>query len=92
MRALTYTENGGPEVLHVAAMPEPHAGPGQLRVQVAAASINPVDWKLIGGFMPGSQPPSGPQVPGFDAAGVVDEVGSEVTRFKKGSVLHHAPP
>ena len=55
MRALTYTENGGPEVLHVAAMPEPHAGPGQIRVKVAAASINPIDWKLIGGFMPGSE-------------------------------------
>ena len=35
MRALIYTENGGPEVLHVAAVPEPHAGPGQIRVRVA---------------------------------------------------------
>ena len=41
MRALTYTENGGPEVLHVAAMPEPHAGPGQIRVKVAAAERQP---------------------------------------------------
>ena len=79
MRALTYTENGGPEVLHVAAMPEPHAGPGQIRVKVAAASINPIDWKLIGGFMPGSAATTEATVPGFDAAGVVDEVGEGVT-------------
>ncbi|MGI3779481.1 MAG: NADP-dependent oxidoreductase [Janthinobacterium lividum] len=84
MRALTYTANGGPEVLHVAAVPEPHAGPGQIRIRVTAASINPVDWKLIGGLMPGSQPPTGPEVPGFDAAGVVDEVGEGVTGVSAG--------
>jgi NADPH:quinone reductase-like Zn-dependent oxidoreductase len=84
MRALTYTKNGGPEVLHVAAMPEPHAGPGQVRIRVAAAAINPIDWKLMGGFMPGSQAPTGPVVPGFDAAGVVDEVGEGVSGVSVG--------
>lgn len=84
MRALTYTKNGGPEVLHVAAVPEPHAGPGQIRIKVSAASINPIDWKLIGGFMPGSEAPTGPVVPGFDAAGVVDEVGEGVTGVSVG--------
>ncbi|GAB2594788.1 NADP-dependent oxidoreductase [Microlunatus antarcticus] len=78
MRALTYTENGGPEVLHVAAVPEPHAGPGRIRVKVAAAGVNPIDWKIIGGFMPGSEAPTQATVPGFDAAGVVDEVGDGV--------------
>lgn len=84
MRALTYTENGGAEVLRVAAMPEPHAGPGQIRIKVAAASINPIDWKLIGGLMPGSEAPTGPVVPGFDAAGVVDELGDGVTDVSVG--------
>ena len=79
MRALTYTELGGPEVLHVAAVPEPHAGPGQIRIRVAAASVNPVDWKTFGGLMPGSQAPTGVVVPGWDASGVVDEVGDGVT-------------
>jgi NADPH:quinone reductase-like Zn-dependent oxidoreductase len=79
MRALTYTEHGGPEVLQVGDVPEPHAGPGQVRVKVAAASVNPIDWKLLGGFMPGAEAPTGPVVPGFDAAGVVDEVGEGVT-------------
>ena len=79
MRALTYIELGGPEVLHVAAVPEPHAGPGQIRVKVVAAGVNPLDWKLLGGLMPGTGAPTGPVVPGFDAAGVVDEVGEGVT-------------
>ncbi|HEY0238265.1 MAG TPA: NADP-dependent oxidoreductase [Friedmanniella sp.] len=84
MRALTYTQNGGPEVLHVAAMPEPHAGPGQIRIKVSAASVNPIDWKIIGGFMPGSEAPTQATVPGFDAAGVVDEVGDGVTGVSVG--------
>ncbi|GAA3579028.1 NADP-dependent oxidoreductase [Microlunatus spumicola] len=84
MRALTYTEHGGPEVLHVAAVPEPHAGPGQVRVRVAAAGVNPIDWKLLGGFMGGSETPEAPVVPGFDAAGVVDEVGEGVTGVSVG--------
>src|SRR5919112_439135 len=84
MRALTYTENGGPEVLRVAVLPEPHPGPGQIRIRVAAASVNPIDWKLLGGLMPGSEAPTGPVVPGFDAAGVVDEVGEGVTGVSVG--------
>ena len=79
MRALVYTRHGGPEVLHVAAVPEPHAGPGQIRIAVVAASVNPIDWKLLGGLIPGAEAPEGPTVPGFDAAGVVDEVGEGVS-------------
>ena len=83
MRALTYAEHGGPDVLHVVDVPEPHAGPGQVRVRVAAAGLNPIDWKLFGGRM-GGDAPTGPTVPGFDAAGVVDEVGEGVTGVARG--------
>ncbi|SDO63420.1 NADPH:quinone reductase [Klenkia soli] len=76
MRAVTYTEFGGPEVLAVSDLPEPHAGPGQVRIAVHAAGLNPVDWKIFGGMMGGEL--SGPRVPGIDAAGVVDEVGEGV--------------
>ncbi|SEQ11480.1 NADP-dependent oxidoreductase [Microlunatus flavus] len=79
MRAVTYSELGGPEVLEVADVPEPHAGPGQVRIKVAAASVNPVDWKTFRGLMPGAQAPAGPTVLGWDASGVVDEVGEGVT-------------
>lgn len=84
MRALTYTELGGPEVLRVAAVPEPHAGPGEVRVRVSAAGVNALDGKLLAGRMPGSEAPSGPVVPGFEAAGVVDEVGEGVTGVSVG--------
>lgn len=79
MRALQYAEYGAPEVLRVADVPEPHAGPGQVRIAVRAASVNPLDWKQVAGMMAGGQPLQEPGVPGVDAAGVIDEVGGGVT-------------
>ena len=75
MRAMVYTEYGDPEVLSSAEVEEPHAGPGQVRVQVRAAGVNPVDVKVVAGAMSGGKSLDGPAVPGFDVAGVVDEVG-----------------
>src|SRR4051794_2037351 len=79
MRALQYTEFGGPEVLSWGDAPTPHAEPGQIRIAVRAASVNPLDWKQLTGAMSGGQAMSGPAYLGFDAAGVVDEVGEGVT-------------
>lgn len=79
MKALTYDTYGDPDVLHVAEVTEPHAGPGQVRIRVSAASVNPMDWKLMTGAMAGGKPLDAPVVPGFDAAGVVDEVGEGVS-------------
>ena len=56
MRALQFTAYGGPEVLTWGDAPVPHAGPGQIRIAVRAASVNPVDWKLLAGAMSGGQP------------------------------------
>jgi len=76
--ALQYQSYGGPEVLTVGEAPEVHAGPGQVRVRVKAASVNPIDWKLRAGYLAGGKPLEGTGYPGYDAAGVVDEVGDEV--------------
>ncbi len=84
MRALQFTAYGGPEVLTWAQAPVPHAGPGQIRIAVRAASVNPIDWKRLAGVMSGGQPPAGPQYLGNDAAGVVDEVGEGVTAVSAG--------
>jgi NADPH:quinone reductase-like Zn-dependent oxidoreductase len=84
MRALQFTAYGGPEVLTWADAPVPHAGPGQIRIGVRAASVNPVDWKLLSGAMSGGQPLAGPGYLGYDAAGVVDEVGEGVTGVSAG--------
>jgi NADPH:quinone reductase-like Zn-dependent oxidoreductase len=79
MRALQYTAYGDPEVLEWTEAPDPHAGPGQIRIAVRAASVNPIDWKTIGGALSRGQPTVGTGYLGNDAAGVVDEVGQGVT-------------
>jgi NADPH:quinone reductase-like Zn-dependent oxidoreductase len=84
VRAVVYTEYGDPDVLGVGEVEEPHAGRGQVRVAVRAASVNPIDWKVVSGAMSGGGRPDGPTVPGSDAAGVVDEVGEGVTGVQVG--------
>ncbi len=84
MRALQFTAYGGPEVLTWGDAPVPHAGPGQIRIAVRAASVNPVDGKLLAGTMSGGQPLAGTGYLGYDAAGVVDEVGEGVTGVSVG--------
>jgi NADPH:quinone reductase-like Zn-dependent oxidoreductase len=84
MRALQYQTYGGPEVLEWAEAPDPHAGAGQIRIAVKAASVNPIDWKVFAGMMSGGEPLAGTGYLGFDAAGVVDEVGEGVTGISVG--------
>jgi NADPH:quinone reductase-like Zn-dependent oxidoreductase len=84
MRALQFTAYGGPEVLHWAEAPDPHAGPRQIRIAVQAASVNPIDWKAFAGVLSGGQPMAGTGYLGYDAAGVVDEVGEGVTGVSVG--------
>jgi NADPH:quinone reductase-like Zn-dependent oxidoreductase len=79
MRAVTFTDYGGPEVLQVADVEEPHAGPGQIRIAVQAAGVNPVDWKARSGMMREVMPVTFPAIDGREASGVVDEVGADVT-------------
>lgn len=79
MKALQFSAYGGPEQLSWADAPEPRAGAGQLRIRVRAASVNPADWKTLDGSFSGGKPLTGPAYLGFDAAGVVDEVGEGVT-------------
>ena len=84
MRALQYTAYGDPEVVEWGEAPDPHPGPGQIRVAVRAASVNPIDWKAFSGLMSGGEPMAGTGYLGFDAAGVVDEVGEGVTGVSVG--------
>ena len=78
MRGVGVVEFGGPEVLRIIDLPETHAGPGEVRVRIHAATVNPTDTYLRNGsraeaFKAAGVPP--PYVPGMDAAGVIDEVG-----------------
>jgi len=78
VRVVQFVEYGDPEVLGVAEVAEPHAGPGQIRIAVRAASVNAIDWKKRSGMLAEYMPVDFPHVGGYDAAGVVDEVGDGV--------------
>ena len=78
MRAIRVHAYGGPEQLRIEDVPEPHAGPGEIRIKVVAASINPYDGKVLRGLTAGGQPLAKPIGLGLDAAGVVDELGEGV--------------
>ncbi|MFI9728381.1 NADP-dependent oxidoreductase [Streptomyces sp. NPDC052092] len=78
MRAARYHEYGDTTVLTVEEAPDPTPGPGEIRIRVAAASVNPVDWKVRSGAVRGLLPVDLPAVPGRDAVGVVDEIGEGV--------------
>ncbi|MFG2651313.1 NADP-dependent oxidoreductase [Streptomyces sp. NPDC048436] len=78
MRAARFHEYGDVETLVVEQVPEPHPGVGEVRIRVAAASVNPVDWKLRSGAAREVLPLDLPAIPGRDAAGVVDEIGEGV--------------
>ncbi|MCF3961959.1 NADP-dependent oxidoreductase [Streptomyces fuscigenes] len=84
MKATVYEEFGGPEVLHGGEIEAPHPGPGQIRVQVKAAGVNPMDWKIRHGWMQQMMKTEFPAVPGLEVAGVVDELGEGVGDFAVG--------
>jgi NADPH:quinone reductase-like Zn-dependent oxidoreductase len=74
MKAARFSRFGGPEVLEIVDLPDPHPGPGQVRIAVRAAGVNPSDWKKRQGLMDRELP----QAMGHEAAGVVDELGEGV--------------
>jgi NADPH:quinone reductase-like Zn-dependent oxidoreductase len=81
MRAIRQQTLGGPDVLELVDVPRPEPGPTEVLVRVAAAGVNPVDWKTRArGAMLGEPP----FTVGWDVAGVVEEVGWGVTRFQPG--------
>ena len=88
MKAIGYKAKGGVEVLADLELPMPEPGPHDLRVAVRAVSVNPVDVKRRRWEDPSESPL--PRVLGYDAAGVVEAVGSEVTLFNPGDEVFYA--
>ena len=92
MRAIGFQEPGSPDVLQEFDLPTPQAGPGQVRVHVAAVAVNPSDTSTrSGGFADRYREVPTPHVPGWDFAGTVDQVGDgishEVGRLVMGATL-----
>jgi glucose dehydrogenase len=79
MKAVRVHNYGGPEVLRFEDAPRPTPGSGELLIKVHAASVNPIDWKVRAGYMKDYIPLPMPFIPGWDASGVVEVVGSGVT-------------
>jgi NADPH:quinone reductase-like Zn-dependent oxidoreductase len=80
MKAARFSRFGGPEVLEIVDLPDPHPGPGQVRIAVRAAGVSLSDWKKRKGLMDQELP----QTMGYEAAGVVDELGEGVTDVAAG--------
>ncbi|NJQ08816.1 NADP-dependent oxidoreductase [Streptomyces lonarensis] len=90
--AMAFAEYGGPEVLTPLEPAEPHPGPGQVRITVRAAGVNPLDAKLRSGAMAGAWPLELPFVPGSELAGTVDAVGEEVHDLSVGEAVMGLAP
>jgi NADPH:quinone reductase-like Zn-dependent oxidoreductase len=84
VRAVGIHEFGGREQLELLDLPVPKVPPDAVRIRVVAAGVNPVDWKLREGRLEPRFPHVFPVVPGWDAAGVVDEIGPGVVEFAPG--------
>ena len=85
--AAQFSEYGGPEVLEIVEVDAPHAGPGQVRIRVRAAGVNPFDSKLRSGSMAQMIPLTLPAGTGLEASGIVDEVGEGVTGVAVGDAV-----
>ena len=80
MRAVAYSETGGPEVLRLVERPVPEPGPGEVRVRVAVSGVNPTDWKS----RRAEEMPFPEVVPNQDGAGTIDAAGEGVAESRVG--------
>lgn len=88
MKAAQIDDYGGAEKIRLREIAVPLPGPGQVLIQVLAASLNPFDTKLREGVMHDSIPLSFPYTPGGDVAGVVESIGTATTEFNVGDMVY----
>ena len=84
MKAVAIEKYGGPEVLQLMDLPKPAVMERDVLIEIHAASVNPVDWKIREGYLQDMLHHRFPLILGWDAAGVVVDTGPEVTKFKRG--------
>ncbi|MDO5744248.1 MAG: NADP-dependent oxidoreductase, partial [Micrococcaceae bacterium] len=88
MKAMAYAGYGGIEVLGRRLLPVPKVGPGMVRIGIKAAAVNPVDYKIMAGYLDPVLDIDFPAVPGWDVAGVVEAVGFDTPEFSVGDEVH----
>jgi len=91
MQAVCIYRYGGPEVLVYENAPKPHPDAGEILVRVHAAGINPVDWKIREGELKEMLKHTFPLVLGWDVSGVIESIGTGVTRLKVGDEVYSRP-
>ena len=87
MKAIAINEFGGRDKLQLMDLSVPTVRKGEILVQVKAAGVNPVDWKIREGYIKDRFPYEFPIIMGWDASGIVEQTGPEVTRFKQGDEI-----
>lgn len=88
MKAMAYKGYGGLDKLEQLELPRPKVGPGSVLIRVKAAGVNPVDWKIMGGYLDAIMNVTFPVIPGWDVAGVVEAVGFDTPEFKVGDEVY----
>lgn len=88
MKAMVYRAFGGPNSLEMTEVAEPRVGPDWVKIAVRAVSVNPVDWKLAAGHLDALLETHFPAIPGWDVAGVVEQVGPAVRTFAPGDEVY----
>ncbi|CAB3391334.1 NADP-dependent oxidoreductase [Kyrpidia spormannii] len=91
MKAVLIENYGGPEQLKIADVPKPGLRETDVLIEVHAASVNPVDWKIRRGYLQSRLNHRLPLILGWDAAGTVVETGPKVTRFRVGDEVFTRP-
>jgi NADPH:quinone reductase-like Zn-dependent oxidoreductase len=87
MKAIQFSEYGSPDVLRIVEVNEPHAGPGEVRIAVRAAGVNPSDWKRLAGQYRDFEEVTFPSGLGVEGSGIVDEVGPGISNVAAGDAV-----
>jgi NADPH:quinone reductase-like Zn-dependent oxidoreductase len=88
MKAFVARSTGGPEVMGLAAIPEPVPRRGEILVEVHASSVNPLDWMLRSGVVHPESDGSFPRVFGADFSGTVEAIGEGVAGYTRGTAVY----
>lgn len=88
MKAIAIETFGGSDRLKLMDLPVPEPADDEIRIEVACAGVNPVDWKMREGMLKDAFPHGFPLIPGWDAAGTVHATGSAVTAFRPGDKVY----
>ncbi|MFI1618051.1 NADP-dependent oxidoreductase [Streptomyces lydicus] len=84
MKAISAKRYGDPEALEYGDQPDPKVAPDSVLIRVKAAGVNPVDWKVLAGYLDPMVDAHFPLIPGWDVAGVVEALGADVPEYEVG--------